>query len=709
MLSQGSRADPEAKPWPHAPIESPWAFSAVVAFGMLQPVLDLIGRFPEFLVAHHARATELVSLAVAAVALASIAALAGWLLVRHAPRLGGPTVAFVLALFGSFLGWHVHRVLALPEIFWVGVPFVVGGVVWLWFRWSPLRGLGKLLLPAPLVFVAAFLIQGDVRRAVASSGDVGSGERMAAEHPVFVLVFDEWSFVSLLGADGELDRRRLPNLASFVDTATWYRNASTVSETTAKAVPAIVTGLMPTLRQLPTATDYPNSLFTFLSPSYRLRCFEPISRLCPDSLNEAHAGRPALRELLLDLRVVWLHQVLPPPLAAGLPDISHGWGGFVAGADRIDTADLEAASARLLEQGIAAVTGGGRPDEFVRFLDTIDADPAVAYFFHSLLPHRPWEYLESGERYVGEPTPGLFGEMWAGTWSQVEVAYARYEAQVEFVDHLLGQFLARLRELGIFDRSIVVLAGDHGVSFRPGLPRRDFVAGNAADLAAIPLFVKAPGQTAGRVVEFDVTTLDIVPTVLDLLHAQAPWPLDGHAALVESPPAYPEGLPFVIGSLSRGVERRTVRLSPELHQLKYETLDWKRELLVSWEDGRWSFAPRAHRALVGRLLEDLDVGPASGFAVRLMEPSSQATWRFVRGVLETAVEIAHADLALAQGGRIVTVTQAVGGGGVLPFTALLPSPVEPTGPSPIEVLLIREGPDGPRLESLSRFLPVTAP
>jgi hypothetical protein len=92
-----------------------------------------------------------------------------------------------------------------------------------------------------------------------------------------------------------------------------------------------------------------------------------------------------------------------------------------------------------------------------------------------------------------------------------------------------------------------------------------------------------------------------------------------------------------------------------------------------------------------------------------MAPSSDQTWRYVRGVLETADGVAGADLAFAQDGRIVTITQAVGGGGVLGFTALLPTLADASRPSPIEVLLIREDAvAGKQLERLATF-PVSAP
>ena len=51
--------------------------------------------------------------------------------------------------------------------------------------------------------------------------------------------------------------------------------------------------------------------------------------------------------------------------------------------------------------------------------------------------------------------------------------YRRHLTQVRYVDTLLGRLLDRLKAQGLYDRSLVVVTGDHGVSFRPGVPSRD--------------------------------------------------------------------------------------------------------------------------------------------------------------------------------------------------------------------------------------------
>ena len=66
-----------------------------------------------------------------------------------------------------------------------------------------------------------------------------------APPPVVVAVFDQLPLASLLDREGELDRTLYPHFAALAGEATWFRNASAVTEATTYALPAIVTGNYP--------------------------------------------------------------------------------------------------------------------------------------------------------------------------------------------------------------------------------------------------------------------------------------------------------------------------------------------------------------------------------------------------------------------------------------------------------------------------------
>ncbi len=109
-----------------------------------------------------------------------------------------------------------------------------------------------------------------------------------------------------------------------------------MSDFTRWAVPAIVSGRYPLRAALPSAADYPDTLFTLLGRTHRLVVSEPVTDLCPTALcprdtDTAILGR--LAAIARDLRVVYLHLILTEDLTAGLPDPRATWAGFSARAD----------------------------------------------------------------------------------------------------------------------------------------------------------------------------------------------------------------------------------------------------------------------------------------------------------------------------------------------------------------------------------------
>jgi hypothetical protein len=57
---------------------------------------------------------------------------------------------------------------------------------------------------------------------------------------------------------------------------------------------------------------------------------------------------------------------------------------------------------------------------------------------------------------------------------------------------------------------------------------------NVEEVAPVPLFIKAPGQMEGQVDESLVRTIDIVPTIADLLGTEVWWRNDGHSVYSEA-------------------------------------------------------------------------------------------------------------------------------------------------------------------------------
>ena len=149
-----------------------------------------------------------------------------------------------------------------------------------------------------------------------------------------------------------------------------------------------------------------------------------------------------------------------------------------------------------------------------------------------MVPHYDFEYLPSGHNYANPSTmPGLKEGRWTDDAPLVERAHQRHLLQVGFVDRLLGQLLRRLRATGMYDRSLIVVTADHGAGFRPGRPFLGTSGAVPPDMLPVPLFIKAPRQRQGRTVDAHLQTVDILPTVAELLKFKIPWKVDGRSGL----------------------------------------------------------------------------------------------------------------------------------------------------------------------------------
>lgn len=94
-----------------------------------------------------------------------------------------------------------------------------------------------------------------------------------------------------------------------------------------------------------------------------------------------------------------------------------------------------------------------------------------------------------------------------------------YDGCVAHFDAEVGKMLRHLEASGLANNTIVVLYSDHGMEF---FEHGTWGQGNSAlgDFSArIPLIIAAPGQASGQRVDQVVRSIDLVPTLLDLLQA----------------------------------------------------------------------------------------------------------------------------------------------------------------------------------------------
>jgi hypothetical protein len=231
-------------------------------------------------------------------------------------------------------------------------------------------------------------------------------------------------------------------------------------------------GRWPSNLRRPLVADHPVNLFTLLRPTYRIWADEEGTQLCPRSL--CREKRARLLYLLHGRR-----------------------------EQRFEAA--------LSQLGVAA-----------------DDKRPQLWFAHVLLPHEPLRFLPSGKVYESgaDPEPGLDGNESFDNEFLTHQAEQRHLLQLMYTDLLVRRLLQRLRETGLYDKALVIVTADHGMSFRvkssPAEPyrpgqigwRRDMTRQNGRDVAFVPLFVKQPHQHDGEIDDDWVRTVDILPTVL---------------------------------------------------------------------------------------------------------------------------------------------------------------------------------------------------
>lgn len=110
-----------------------------------------------------------------------------------------------------------------------------------------------------------------------------------------------------------------------------------------------------------------------------------------------------------------------------------------------------------------------------------------------------------------------------------------YDGEIAYADSELGKLLELLGELGVRERTLVVATADHGEGLGEHNEQTHSLLIYDSTLR-VPLILHAPGVLpAGKVIERQVSLVDVMPTVLDLLGIAAPVQMDGRSLLEPAP------------------------------------------------------------------------------------------------------------------------------------------------------------------------------
>jgi Sulfatase len=515
-----------------------WAYlnlAVLWTFAVAQPLFDLLKDNPEFFAARGSSGFDIISFSVLLVVLPPAILLAIELLlglirpeVRQAAH-----VVFLGALVALIAVQALKKSIDASDVVLIVASVAIGAAVAaLWWRAEPVRSFLNILSPVPLVFLLLFLFSGQISELAFPSEAKALSVGGVSRAPIVVVLLDELPSNTLVDENDQLDTKRYPGFAELARDATWFRNAYTVYDSTERAQPAIMDGNLPEKDKQPISSDHPNSIFTIFAKSHRMNADEEATAVCPRDLCKSPIGEEAypqrMSSMAEDLGLVWLHVVSPPNIENDLTSVSENWGNFGGG----DQTEVQAPSSGSAVHTRANLNRG-RAARFQAWVDRIVPGRRPALNFkHTLMPHVPWQYLPSGRLYrrqPNDPIPALSNQAFEDQ-GQLDVLLQRHFLQAGFADLELQELWKRLRSQGLWDKSLIVVAADHGVAFPHARERRRLGRTTAREIAPVPLFIKAPDQKRAKVDKAWVETIDILPTILDILNTDPKVKMDGRSA-----------------------------------------------------------------------------------------------------------------------------------------------------------------------------------
>jgi hypothetical protein len=633
------------------------------AFAIAQPLFAKLGPAPGYFAAHSLGAYDIVWFAVALVVVPplvlmlveAVARIAGrrarWIV--HLLIVAALAALIVLPPLGGLTSLLAYALAAL-----IGVAFAYA-----YARWRGVRTVLSVLVFAPVLFVLVFLFASPTRHLVSGDSKDAWQASSSFRPPIVFIQFDALPALLLQTANHQVDAKRFPNFAKLERDGVWYRNASNVHENTVFSVPSFVDGKLPRKGITPTVQDHYPNLFTVLGPSYRMNVAEEATSLCPYEYCRDGGAKPGT--FFDDTRVVFNQIVRPEGDRENLPSISDRWRAFESGP-------LQASfkTRKKTPEFVIRHLHSGRIGRFDRWLEKVGSGgsfPELDYI-HMFLPHEPREFIPDGRRYV-TPDSALEGPPAYDNRFLSEQGEQRTILQLGYTDRVVGQVIAKLRRLGIYDDAMVVVVADHGESFLPekATPAGPFVPGhlgyrravnrrNLADISSIPMFIKypkghGPSGTDNRVVR----SVDVFPTILGRLGIEPPR-IDGRDMNGDG---YRGNRSVRVATTFDGIVRMGVR---SWERERDVSLSRRLRLFGSGSRSAYKAGPRPD--MVGRPVADFDFSPTPVDPVRAtvdgaerfrnVNPVSPVCLCQIGGRIEGA-DPAGMKLAVAINGRIAAI------------------------------------------------------
>ncbi|MCE2817410.1 MAG: LTA synthase family protein [Ilumatobacteraceae bacterium] len=505
-------------------------YLALSTMAIAQPILDLYGKNPTVFSAAKMSSLEVALFVLIIVLVPALLATGLDRLTRFlGPKVNEATRLWTIAGFSFLLGIAVARWISVDgNIGAFTLGFLFAAVVPIaydrkkaireWSRWLSVLAIAvtasAILQLQPILFQS----DGPTSDAVIGNTDVS----------VLHIVFDEFPLYSLLSDDGTINATRYPGFAALARESTWYRNNVAESNFTHQAVPAILASAVPQQEGGPFLTQYPKNIFTLFSGKTSVGGIEPVTSLCPKSVCAGTHEVNALFEFsrfksfMRDASYVYGQRVLPPVLRKYVPSIEGTWGGFGAVANKFK----EQFDVGALSQ-VDAIANGTRA--------LVEDSRSRVQVVHALAPHAPWRITPDDR--VAPLSPSISTSN-PESEDGVRDTYQTFLYQVAAADNAIADVISQLKKSGKWDKTMLVVTADHGISFVPTLPQRhtDFTEKETiSDIYRIPTFIKYPQQSQAVVSDCAMSNLDLLPTIIETTGTKTSWAFGGKSVAQSCP------------------------------------------------------------------------------------------------------------------------------------------------------------------------------
>ncbi len=195
--------------------------------------------------------------------------------------------------------------------------------------------------------------------------------------------------------------------------------------------------------------------------------------------------------------------------------------GMAAGFDSYDLAEATANELRLADESL---------DDALQWLDARDPSRPFFLLLHVFDVHHQFNAPEPARGTFTDAFADRYGDTLATLESReaaeqagdVEFIKAAYDEEILSVDSQIGRLFEALQERDLSATTWVALTSDHGEAFRGEHYHQGHGRSLYNEVMRVPLILWGPGVPAGVRYAEPVSTVDIVPTLLDMAALEVP-------------------------------------------------------------------------------------------------------------------------------------------------------------------------------------------